>query len=74
MQAPSNGTKDVRWPATRIKGKRLVLASSIWLAGLHSLSLAAQELETPRAVRDTFSISSGCRLTDVHSSPSTAFV
>ena len=59
MQAPSNGTKDVRWPATRIKGRQLVLASSIWLAGLHSLSLAAQELETPRAVRDTFSISSG---------------
>ena len=59
MQAPSNGTKDVRWPATRIKGRQLVLASSIWLAGLHSLSLAAQELETPRAVRDTFSINSG---------------
>ena len=59
MQAPSNGKKDVQWPATRIKGRQLVLASSIWLAGLHSLSLAAQELETPRAVRDTFSINSG---------------
>lgn len=58
MQAPSNGKKDVQWPATRIKGRQLVLASSIWLAGLHSLSLAAQELETPPAVRDTFGISS----------------
>ena len=59
MQAPSNGTKAVRWPATRIKGRQLVLASCIWLAGLHSLSLAAQELETPPAVRDTFGINSG---------------
>ena len=59
MQAISKGTKDFHWPATRIQGRRLVLASSIWLAGLHSLSLAAQELDTPPAVRDTFSINSG---------------
>jgi hypothetical protein len=43
------------------QGAALVLASIAgggW-RGLHSLSLAAQELETPPAVRDTFSISSG---------------
>ena len=40
MQAPSNGTKDVRWPATRIKGRQLVLASSIWLSTIFSVAVA----------------------------------
>ena len=66
MQAPSIGTNEVLFPAARFHWRRRALLSSIWLAGLHSLSLAAQEMEEPAAVRndppavrDTFSISSG---------------
>ncbi len=43
-------------PSGRARLSTCVLLS---MAGLQSLSLAAQELDTPRAVRDSFSISSG---------------
>ena len=43
-------------PSGRTRLSTCVLLS---MAGLQSLSLAAQELDTPRAVRDSFSISSG---------------
>ena len=43
-------------PNRRARLSTCVLLS---MAGLQSLSLAAQELDTPLAVRDTFSISSG---------------